>query len=315
MKKILMSDNWLKIISILIAILIWFYISIVMDPAIEVSVRDLPIQFVGVEALNAKGLAVMSESATTLSLNVKGSRKKMGKNDMKTIVVKADISGIDNAGVQSVPIDIAVPFENQGIPSQTIYSVDVKVERRIEKTLNIDINTVDSLAEDYIANGISAEPSQIVISGPESAIEKISKASVTLDYDNGDVDIDTSLPVILSGENGKEISSLDAILKRVNLSAENINIHCPVVKIKKVAAKADFMEKDLPHDFKFKISPDILCIYGDNPNISRINEILTERVNVEKLLDNDKIKVRLNIPDGIKIVDDVSEVEISVEKQ
>ena len=98
MKKILSSDNSLKVISVLIAMCIWIYISLVMDPAIEVTVRDLPIQFVGQESLNNRGLAVISESATTVTVKVKGSRKKMGNNDMKTIIVKADVSNIDKEG-------------------------------------------------------------------------------------------------------------------------------------------------------------------------------------------------------------------------
>ena len=51
MKKMFASDNVLKVISIFIAIVIWIYIAIVMDPAIEITVRDLPIQFIGQEGL------------------------------------------------------------------------------------------------------------------------------------------------------------------------------------------------------------------------------------------------------------------------
>ena len=314
MKKILMSDNLLKIVSIAIAIMIWFYISIVMDPAIDVNVRDLPIQFVGTEALQSKGLAVMSESATTISLSVKGSRKKMGNNDMKTIVVKADLSGIDETGVKSVPVDIAVPFENQGISSQSAYSVDVTIEKIAVKTFSVEINTTDTLAEDYIANGISSDPSEITISGPESAMEKIKKASVLLDYNGADVDIDETLPITFAGEDGKEISSLDAILTRVTMSNTNVRVHCPVVKIKRVEAEADFGGVELPVGFDYEIHPNVLYIYGDNPDISKLTKITTERVNTTKLLDNDKIKVKLHIPDGVRIIDDISEVEISVKR-
>ena len=92
MKKLLASDGALKIISVLIAIGIWVYIALVMNPAIEVTVRDLPIQFIGGESLNSRGLAVISESATTVNVKIKVSLKKMGNNDNKTIISKADIS-------------------------------------------------------------------------------------------------------------------------------------------------------------------------------------------------------------------------------
>ena len=133
MKKLLASDGALKIISVLIAIGIWVYIALVMNPAIEVTVRDLPIQFIGGESLNSKGLAVISESATTVTVKIKGSRKKMGNNDMKTIIAKADISSITETGETNIPIEIVIPFENQGVSSQSEYSVNVKVEKSAEK--------------------------------------------------------------------------------------------------------------------------------------------------------------------------------------
>lgn len=59
MKKAFVNDNVLKGISVVVAIVIWLYIIIVLDPAVEVNVRDLPIQFVGEEQLNANGLSVV----------------------------------------------------------------------------------------------------------------------------------------------------------------------------------------------------------------------------------------------------------------
>ena len=47
MKKLLISDKMLRLISFIVAVLIWLYINIVINPSIEVTVRDLPIQFVG----------------------------------------------------------------------------------------------------------------------------------------------------------------------------------------------------------------------------------------------------------------------------
>ena len=110
MKKAFVNDNVLKGISVVVAIVIWLYIIIVLAPAVEVSVRDLPIQFVGEEQLYAFGLSVVIESATTLSLKVKGSRKKMGKNDMKTIIAKVDVSAIKSEGKTSLPVEMVDPI-------------------------------------------------------------------------------------------------------------------------------------------------------------------------------------------------------------
>lgn len=314
MKKMFASDNALKVISIFIAIVIWIYIAIVMDPAIEITVRDLPIQFIGQEGLNSRELAVISESATTVTVKIKGSRKKMGNNDMKTIIAKTDVSVVSSAGEHTLPVEIVVPFENQGISHQSLYSVDVKTERVVSKELNIEIKTSGTLAQSYMSGDMKIEPKKVTVKGPESAIEKISKAAVKLNYGGADVDIDTRLPIVFYNEEEKEMPAQDAILKRVNVSPSEALLHCPVLKIREISPRVDFGGQTLPEGFKYTVEPDILYVYGEDAGADKFTEIKTEVVPLNKLIDNEKTKVKLIIPQGAKILYDVSEIEISVDK-
>lgn len=315
MKKFLESDNSLKVLSVLIAICIWIYIAIVMDPPLEVTVRDLPIQFIGQESLNAKDLAVISESDTSVTIKVKGSRKKMGNYDMKTIIAKTDVSTVYQPGEYTLPVEIVIPFENQGISSQSLYSVAVKVENVAERNLGIEVQTFGTLAESYMAGDIIRDPESVTVRGPKSAVEQISKAVVRLNYGGADVDIDTKLPVILYGEDGKELTGSAAILKRIKCDATEIDIHCPVLKIYEISPTAYFGDQYLPENFEYSIEPSKLYIYGDDPSVAKTEEIKTHQIPINKLIDNEKIKVRLDIPEGVKILYDVKEVEISVKKK
>lgn len=313
MKKILATDNSLKVISVLIAICIWIYIAIVMDPAIEVSVRDLPIQFVGQSTLKTKNLAVISESATTVSIKIKGSRKKMGNNDMDTIIAKADVSEIGE-GTTTIPVEVIVPFENQGISHQSIYSVDVKVEPIAEKSMDIEVVTSGSLAQGYMCGDITATPKTVTVKGAESAVGQISKAAVKLNYGSADVDIDAELAIVFYDDKGKEIAPQDAILKRITPSRDKIMVHCPVVKIREITPTANFGWQELPEGFSYKIEPSVLYTYTADGTAVNVDKIETEEISLTKLLENDKVKVKLNIPRGIKILNDITEVEVSVKK-
>ena len=320
MKKAFANDNVLKVISVVVAIVIWLYIIIVLDPYVEVNVRDLPIQFVGEEQLNANGLSVVNESATTLSLKVKGSRKKMGNNDMKTIIAKVDVSGIQEEGTASLPVEVVVPFENAGISSQNHYNVDVKVEKLVEKQLNLEVTTKGTLAENYMAGPIKTDPETITIKGPESVVGKIAKAGVILDYANADVDIDEEVPIILYGTDGKELPALDAILQRIQQDATSTKIHCAVVKLREVKVVPQF-EPVVQSDgtvanptFQCSVNPETVQIYGEDQLTAKITEIQTEPISVEKFLDNQKVKVKLSVPEGVKILRDISEAEVTLQQ-
>ncbi len=314
MKKILASDNSLKIMSVIIAIIIWMYITVVMDPSIEVPVRDLPIQFVGQEALEARGLSVMNESVKKVSIKVKGNRKRMGNNNMQSIIVKVDESIITETGVHSIPVEVIIPFENQGITSQSAYTVDIFVEELSKKTLDVEVVKSGSVATDYVSGDVVCDPKTVTVKGPKSALEKIGKAVVKLNLNGEDVDINKELPVEFLDADGKDISSLDALLTRISATPENVKVHCPVLKIRTVTPEINFGWQGLPKGYTYTTEPKELYIYSENPNLLKNAVISTEEIWTDKLVENKKVKAKLYIPDGIKVLYDIEEIEISIKK-
>lgn len=315
MRNIIENDRVLKIISFVIAVVLWLYIFIILDPSQEVAVRELPIEFIGQEQLHDNGLSVVSESATVMSIKVSGSRKRMARNNMKSIIAKVDVSGITAVGVTTLPIDVVIPFENFGITDQDVYTVDIKVEKLTEKTLPIEIDTEGSLAENYMAGPIQTETETVTVRGPESLVGKISRAAVLLNYGGADVDIDKELPIRLYGSDGKEIVSIDTILSRITKDAEQTMVHCLVVKLKQVPIEPVFSDASDTGDepkISYTLNVETVQIYGNEQVTSKVNRIRTETISTEKLTTNEKIKVKLEIPDGVKVLRDVSEVEVTL---
>lgn len=321
MKKIFANDTALKVLSVIVAVVIWAYIILVLDPAVEVGVRDLPIQFVGEEQLNANGLSVVNESATAINLKIKGSRKKMGRYDMKTIIAKVDVSSITSAGQTALPVEVVVPFENVGVSSQSHYSVDVKTEKLAEKRLNLEVKTIGSLAEDYMAGPITTNPESVTISGPESVVGKISKAGVILDYAGADVDISAEVPIRFYDADDKELPMVDALLKRIHQDVTSTQIRCTVVRLRRVEIVPQFVaasseeEENFLQGISYSLNPAEVQIYGDDKLTAKITRIQTEEIPIEKFTDNDKVKVKLKIPEGVKILRDISEVELTLTRE
>lgn len=305
----------LKVVSVIIAVMIWLYIIIILDPAYEVTVRDLPIQFIGGEQLNQNGLSVVNESDTAITIKIQGSRKKLGRNNMKSVIAKVDLSAINAEGTTTLPVDVVVPFENLGITSQDPYTVDIKVERLVEKTMDIGIKTEGSLAEGYMAGPMHTETETVKVKGPESVIGKIARAAVVLNYGNADVDIDKELSIRLYNTDDKEISANDSILNRIQKDINQTKVHCTVVKLKRVDITAVFDNEDengIGNELSYKLNPPAVQIYGDEQITSRVFQIQTEPISFEKLVSNQKTKVKLVIPQGVKVLQDIHEVEITL---
>ena len=319
MKKIFESDTFLKILSVMIAVILWLYIIVVLDPAVEVEVRDLPIQFVGQEQLEYNGISVVNESATTINLKVKGSRKKMGRYDMKTIIAKVDMSGVWSVGQHTLPVDIVVPFENIGISSQNIYDVDIQTEKTVRKKLELEIATEGSPAQNYMPGEMEINPKTVTIKGPESVVGKIEKAGVVLNYGNADVDITQELPIQFYDSDEKQLTAQDALLKRITQDVDMATVECAVVKLRTVKIIPQFWadteeERELLANTSYTLNPATIQIYGEDEVTAKITEISTEGIPMEKFTDNHKAKVRLILPYDVKVLKDISEVEITLSR-
>lgn len=312
MKKLINNDNFLKFISLLIAIAMWLFIIVVNDPVTEATVRDIPIQFVGEEILHNNGFAIVSESATSVTVKVKGSRKRMGNYNMDSVIARVDVSGITSTGNNSLPVEVVVPFENIGISTQEPYTVDIKTDVYEEKELPVEVERTRKLATDYIAGDLVVEPKNVKISGPKSVLEKIAKAKAVLELSDQDVDFDTTAPIKFYDVEGKEILSRDAISNVVDKSTEMVRITCPVLKIKEVYVEAQFNYPELLGTTEYAIEPEKIYIYSDQLDYTKIISVQTEPIAAEKLLESKKVKAKLLLPENVKVIDDVSEVEVSL---
>ena len=81
-----------KIISLLFAIFLWFYIIQVQNPEIEKTIRDIPVQFTKSELEN-RGLTLTNDKEVQIDVKIKGQRKHLStirKEDVAAVVVPKD---------------------------------------------------------------------------------------------------------------------------------------------------------------------------------------------------------------------------------
>ena len=98
MKNFLSKDSVLKVISFIVAVLIWIYIIIVVDPLVDVTVRDIPVRYANRSMLADQELCVLESSDNIVELKIKGSRKKIANIDNKNVYATVDLGNITKTG-------------------------------------------------------------------------------------------------------------------------------------------------------------------------------------------------------------------------
>ena len=100
-------------LSILIALLVWFYAN--GDTEIEISVNDVPIEFTNEDTTLAdKGLMLLSNEEETIDLELSMPRSTYFKLDPGKIRIVVDLSSVTTTGTQTITYSILYPRGPRG---------------------------------------------------------------------------------------------------------------------------------------------------------------------------------------------------------
>ena len=187
----LTSHILLKLISIVLALVLWAYIISVTPSLTRVKhVTDLSVSVSGDSTIAVYGLAlatdVYSEYQNAISAYVDVSQSQFSRVTNKNVVVTMDVSHIRSAGRHEVQLNaVSVYGEVTRIVPDTI-TVDVEDLDSREMPVEITLNGMDTEHYWYNIQTDTVNPQQITLSGPVSVIQNVSSVGAVLDVTNVD---------------------------------------------------------------------------------------------------------------------------------
>ena len=96
MREFTKSPLFLKIISLVCAVILWIYVIQVENPNINIAVSNIPIKYINQEIMEGNNLMLVSEMEETVTVTVQGRRKNItGLNaDNMDVLADSPIKGI-----------------------------------------------------------------------------------------------------------------------------------------------------------------------------------------------------------------------------
>ncbi len=314
MKDFFLKDSVLKVISFVIAILLWIYIIAVVDPSVTITVRDIPIRYTNQDTLEERGLCLVDDNKATVELKISGSRKRVANIDNKNIYATVDLTTISKTGTFSLPIAIAIPYEYNEIVSKKPYNASVVVDKIVNIDKDVKVLTSGSTANGYIAGVAVPGVKTVRLSGAAALIDRISNVGVEIDYDGRSAAINDSARLFFLDKEGKRIPSSNEIYSLVSKDMEEVTVNCPVYKLKTVPVTVDAKTSGELSAYKISVQPGNVTIYAENEILEQIQEIKTAVVNLDEMEDKTQ-DVQLTIPEGVFFRDGITEVTVKAEKR
>ncbi|WAM32029.1 CdaR family protein [Caldicellulosiruptor naganoensis] len=305
LKKTKDDTFWLRVLSVFIAIILWFYVNSIINP-IKKKELIVPIRY-NISTL-PKGLVMKEPDAREVRIVVSGTQDELSKIDEKNIQAVVDFSEVRQTGEIRLPININNPYHRINIESVYPKNVMVNIDNLVTIQKDVTVEIDGNPKKGYIINGYQEEPNVISIKGAESDIKEISKCVAQLNLSLNDRPFKTSVPVKILDSRGKDITSL------FDLSQKSIDVYVDILKTKQVPLTVKFKGKLEPNKVLSKIvlKPSTVNVAGKEEDINSLNEIVVGAIDTKMLQNVSTFQFDFNIPKNIKALDNVKRVVITI---
>ena len=183
MKRILTNNLFLKIISVIAAVLLWGVVINIDNPTDTFTISGIPIKVVNEKAaITDNNLTYELPGEKTVSVEVtarRQDRRKISADDFEATIDLNEIYG----ATSSVAVNMEV-VNNKGLIrswTQITRSVRVEVENMETKLFEIRVIPVGSLDDTYTFSQSTVSPGSVRVTAPESVMSRIDHAGVVLD--------------------------------------------------------------------------------------------------------------------------------------
>ncbi|HYE80996.1 MAG TPA: CdaR family protein [Clostridia bacterium] len=306
--KLLNKDITIRILSVMLALLLWFYVITEQNPEMTKEII-VPVRLVNTVFLEKSNMVMVNDPNNfKLTLKIKGKKDVLDKLNETTVDAIADLEGHRLKGENFVKININGIPEGVNILMKSIESLKVVLEPRVSIQKSVTVNIMGNPSQGLAAMTPVLAPNDVVITGAESQINKIKNVRVDVDIASVNAEVKKILPVRVLDESGKDIQG-------ISIDPGTVEVSIPIENTKRVSLEMDLSGQPAAGYMVNSISvqPGEILITGKQQALAGINSLKTEKIDITEGTADVSKEVRLVLPDGIELVNVNEKVSIFVD--
>ncbi len=302
-------DLTAKIMCILGAIFLWFYVVSSQTIIDEKRFASIPVELISTDVIeNEYGMTVINGYDYTVDVTVSGVKNELNRLSAEDISAYVDLSQIDAAGEYTLDVRTSVPG---GITLKELSAnyVNVYVDKRSSKPVEIRVNPIYSIESDYSLGTPSATIQNVTVTGPEDVLDNIAYAQVTVDVGKLTSSVTATGSIVLVGNDGTVISN-----PYVKLHTTDVAVKIPVYTEKEIPLSVGFK-----HGFyneknsEIKIEPESITVKGDPAELAKLNTVEVMTIDEKKMTGVTGTRVAvIDLPEGVENINRVESVVVTV---
>jgi YbbR domain-containing protein len=301
-----------KFLSLLMAILFWFFVMDQVDPEISRVIESVPVQLINTQELDQSNLKIMNQTDYFVNVEVTGRRNNVLSLNSSSISLWADMRTV-RGGINNVFINSSINSESVNIKAIYPQEIVLTVDRVVSLPKPVRIKFSDGFQESLYEESLAINPIEIKVTGPESLVNSVSYLGGTIAVNALSSDYTREVSVVPYSFDGEIVSG-------VTLDFNYTTVTLVIGKTRTVNVIPDI--KGEPSSgfkvVKVSVIPETIQISGEIARIDSIQNILTESIGLNGEEDNTFIlDAKLVLPEGIRtsgLVDGTVRVEVVIEQ-
>lgn len=318
-KKILDSKILYVVLSLIIAVSLWFYVTSTDEANDSKPIYNIPVTFTGLDILEDRNLMIVSENPT-VNIRVQAAPMVLAKLTDKTVQVTADVSNINLEGEHTLTFNVNPP---SGVsPSQVNIlsgvngnAVTIQVARSLRREIEVRGEFHGAAAEGYLAgnsNDFLFSPDTVWISGQAELVNQVAYARVIVDDEGLTESVSGEFPFQFIGASGDPLTDL-----KITCDAEMVYTSFPI----RATAEIPLEVKLIPggglgeNDVKIELSTPSITVAGSSAVVEALTAggaINLGTIDLSAVEDGQEISFTVPLADELTNISGVTEVRAAI---
>ncbi|MCL1809085.1 MAG: CdaR family protein [Clostridiales bacterium] len=300
----LQSKNVTKVLSLLIAIVLWAYVIAVENPPTTERIANIPVELRNVGMLTQNGLAILEGENAMVEVVVTGTRSDISKYKDQ-VGATANVFGY-GIGENYVTVEVLMPAQLSR-PEVRPSRILVNIENLVSVYRPVSLTFTGEAEPGTEPGNLTVQPEQIEVKGPKSLVESVAYVGVEVDYSEISR-MGSTLTCVAS--------ALDAdgnVVPKVELSSETVSVKATMFNTKTVPLSVDITGEV---SGIFEVTgievPPTIKIRGPRNSLAEIASVKGEPIDISSVDTTSELRIHPVLPDGVEIADDSRGLNVKI---
>lgn len=204
-----MKNMGLKLGSVFLAVILWLVVTSVNDPTETHSYNNIPVKLLNVELITDSGQVyeVLDGSDIISRVSIRAPRSVHKELKEENIIATADVRELSSLDTISIKLSTNIYATKVTSITGSTDTVKLNIEDKRSKALTLRATTSGKVEEGYLIGEVTTDQNLVRISGPQSVIDQVVRASADVNVSGMTSDIVTNAEIKLYDAEDREVNN------------------------------------------------------------------------------------------------------------